>query len=469
MRSSGFQARWPQSAAQVTSIFSFNGTNGNGPAADLLRLANGLMYGTTEYGGATTNGTVFVFNPAAMSIVSEFSFSGTNGYGPTCALIQGQDGNLYGTTGFGSAGFGDGTVFRISSDLLSFTSLHTNVGVAGPSTSLIQWTNGYLFGVTFGGGNGEGTWFSITTNGVLEDTFPFGGVNASTIGGHPVASLTMGTDGTLYGTTTHLGAGGDGTIFSISSGSNFSTLLAFKGTNGSHPQAPLLMASDGYLYGTTYTNGAYGYGTVFRFNPTNDAPTTLYSFANGTDGGYPVGRLVEVTSGVFYGTTSSTNGGIYQITSGGAFSIVAALSGTNGNSSRGGLVRGTNGNFYGTTTLGGTYGLGTIFQLSTLDATPPIFQKPVIANGMFSVAATAVTGQSYQLQYKTNLTQLNWINSGGPITASNGVISISDAVAGSGRFLPRPVGAMTLRMDFAGLVSGCCRRTCLSIDAGEIF
>ena len=114
------------------------------------------------------------------------------------------------------------------------------------------------------------------------------------------------------------GTNGWGTIFQITPGDNFATLFSFNNTNGAQPQAPLLVGADGYLYGTTYVGGTSNYGTVFKFNPTNSLVTTLYSFTNGIDGANPAGALVEVSNGVFYGTTASVNGGVYQITSGGS-------------------------------------------------------------------------------------------------------------------------------------------------------
>jgi hypothetical protein len=132
---------------------------------------------------------------------------------------------------------------------------------------------------------------------------------------------------------------------------------------------------------------------------------------------------VEVSNGVFYGTTSGTYGSVYQITRAGAFSVLAGFNGTNGYSSWAGLAKGTDGNYYGTTAEGGT-----------TNTTRPVFQKPTLANGMFTVNAAAVTGQSYQLQYKTNLTQPSWSNLGSPVTATNGSISVSDTVTGVPKF-----------------------------------
>jgi uncharacterized repeat protein (TIGR03803 family) len=428
-------------AIQAVNIFSFNGTNGSRPAADLLCLSNGLIYGTTAFGGtsfasnASGNGTVFEYNPASGTMVSEFSFGGTNGGNPLCALIQGQDGNLYGTTYGGNPGYGSvATVFRISTNLV-FTNLDFLQGINGPAAGLVQWTNGSLFGVSYQGGSfSAGQLFIITTNASSFSQFSFGNIGQSGFGDDPWGGLTLGSGGVIYGTTSSSGANNYGTIFTITSGSSISTVFSFNGTNGAVVEARLLVGLDGYLYGTTCYGGTNGYGTVFKFNPTNNALATLYSFANGADGAYPAAGLVEVTNGVFYGTTSSTNGGIYQITSAGTFSVICPLIGTNGNSSLAGLVRGSDGNFYGTTSEGGAFGQGTIFRLSTLDTTPPSFQKPKLANGMFSVSASAVSGQSYQLQYKTNLTQSNWINTGNPITATNGAVNISDAMTASKKF-----------------------------------
>ena len=124
-----------------------------------------------------------------------------NGKSPAAALVQGSDGNFYGTTYGGGTNGGYGTVFKISTNgalttLYSFTG--GNDG-ANPDAGLVQGSDGNFYGTTYGGGtNGAGTVFKISTNGALTSLYSFTGGND---GANPYAGLVQGSDGYFYGTT----------------------------------------------------------------------------------------------------------------------------------------------------------------------------------------------------------------------------------------------------------------------------
>ena len=157
----------------------------------------------------------------------------------------------------------------------------------------------------------------------------------------------------------------------------------------------LVQGRDGNFYGTTYQGGItnasafYGWGTVFQV-ATNGTLTTLFSF-NGTNGGNPYASL----------------------------------------------VLGSDGDFYGTTSTGGKYGKGTIFRLSI--PMPPMFQSINKTNGAIAFTWSAVAGQSYQLQYKTNLIQANWLGLGGSMIATNSPMSSTDSTPTNSQRLYRVV------------------------------
>src|SRR5207302_2058398 len=101
-------------AQQITHtvLVSFNGTNGSDPwGGRLVQGADGNFYGTTLSGGENQNpgpsfgigyGTVFRVAPGG-GFTSLASFNGTNGINPMGGLVEGSDGNFYGTTWYGGS------------------------------------------------------------------------------------------------------------------------------------------------------------------------------------------------------------------------------------------------------------------------------------------------------------------------------------------------------------------------------
>ncbi|MGD0814644.1 MAG: choice-of-anchor tandem repeat GloVer-containing protein [Verrucomicrobiota bacterium] len=331
-----------------------------------LIYANSTIYGTTSNGGAYGYGTIFKLVGTTLTTLA--SFNNTDGANPCGTMFMDNSGDLFGTTCKGGANGGFGTVFELTSGgvLTSLFSFNSTNG-AFPQGNLVQAGDGNLYGTTEGGGpnNGCGTVFRITTNGVFTSLAYFN--NAS--GAAPFAPLVQGADGSLYGTTSIGGTnGGGGTIFQATTNGGFTSLVSFSGTNGANPYGGLLQASDGTLWGTTYGGGTNGgYGTVFQAT-TNGGLTSLVSF-NGSNGANPCAGLALGPDGNFYGTTyfggTSNYGTIFQVTPGGVLTSLVSFNDTNGAMPCAGLTLGPDGNFYGTTYAGGSYGDGTVFKVTT--------------------------------------------------------------------------------------------------------
>jgi uncharacterized repeat protein (TIGR03803 family) len=370
----------PAQAQTFTTLASFNYTNGADPwYAALVQATDGNLYGTTYDGGAYGKGVVFrISTGGALTTVYSFCAQSncTDGSYPYAGLIEATDGNLYGTTYSGGAN-NFGTVFQVSLSG-TFTTLHSFAGSddgTGPIGPLVQGTDGNLYGTTWGvTGNDLGTIFKITLSGTLTTLYGF----APGDDGHPYAGLLQASDGNFYGTTNG-GGTAHGTVFQITPGGTFTTLYFFCSqincTDGSYPYDGLVQATDGNLYGTTGYGGVdvtcaggYGCGTVFKITTTG-ALTTLYSFScNSTcPGGYqPYSGLVQATDGNFYGTTTSggtgLNGGegtIFEITPSGTLTTLYSFCPSQVNCPDGalpydGLVQDTNGAFYGVTNYGGS-------------------------------------------------------------------------------------------------------------------
>ena len=297
---------------------------GGYPNSVLVEGADGNFYGTTIGGVATGIGGAGL-PPAAVGFGSIFKISfngnlktlylftdGNDGAYPS-GLIQGSDGCFYGTTQAGGAN-NAGTVFKMTSNGVLATLYSFTGGDDGfqPSAALVQANDGNLYGTTtFGGTNdvlndGDGTIFKITTNGILTTLFSFGSVNGTL----PNTSLIQGSDGFLYGTTpsggtTYTGsqASGFGTIFRISTNGTFATLVSLNSTNG-NPTSALVQGNNGNFYGVTGT-GAYGYGAVIcmSFAPPPPAPV----FQSVTQSGTEITFVWNSTPGRAYQIQSTTD------------------------------------------------------------------------------------------------------------------------------------------------------------------
>ncbi len=288
----------------LSSLYSFTGGNdGASPFAPLTQGADGNFYGTTFQGGDDGNGTIFSITPAG-DLTTVLAFGITNGDLPFAGLTLGTDGNFYGTTYQGGAS-GRGTAYRLATNG-TLTTLHSfsNGSDGGHvAAGLIEGQDGNFYGTTWKGGNyAEGTVFDISTNGTLTTLVSL----ESTNGTFPFAGLTQDTEGNFYGVTSSGGSVGNGAVFEITAAGQFTNLYSFSGeSDGANPRATLLLGADGNLYGTTANGGTSGQGTVFVISP-EGVLTTLVEF-NGFSGANPQTPLAQGTDGWLYGSTQ--NGG----------------------------------------------------------------------------------------------------------------------------------------------------------------
>jgi uncharacterized repeat protein (TIGR03803 family) len=425
------------------SLLSFDGTNGANPAAALAQGADTRLYGTATAGGLYQTGTVFRISLDSTGFTNLYAFRGdTNGAIPSAGLVQAGDGVFYGTT-FGGGVSNCGTVYRITaSGTLVSLAAFANTDGAGPTEVMTRAEDGSFYGTTdYGGahtnftsgGFGYGVVFRVTTNGTLTTPVMFHGTN----GANP-RGLIRGRDGSFYGTTAW---GGDtsrlplgfGTVFKLAPDGTFTNLYLFSGFgDGGFVYAGLVQGEDGTLYGATF-GGGLGFGTLFQIS-TNGQFASLYSFTGGGDGANPAGTMLFGPDGKLYGTTYTRGangfGTAFQFDPKGTGVTLVSFTGMAGNypganpSSR--LLVGNDGNLYGVTPNGGSYNAGTLFRISV--PMPPRLLSVVRTNGNLRATWSAVAGQTYQVEYTSDLSQTGWNNLGSAFTATNGTVDVSDPI-----------------------------------------
>jgi uncharacterized repeat protein (TIGR03803 family) len=254
-------------------------------------------------------------------------------------------------------------IFCAASAQGQYEVLHTfNLSDGASPISLIQGSDGNFYGTAAHGGNyNRGTLFRMSPGGVVTVLHHFDGSD----GAEPARRLVEGSDGNFYGTTTEGGASNLGAIFRMSPACAFDVLHHFSSADGEYPGG-LIEASDGNYYGTTYYGGSSGCGTVFRMSSSGimEVPV-LHSFTC-PDGG-PDDRLLEGSDGNFYGTTWGNPGMIYRMTPAGSVTVLHHFANAEGgNHSIGGLVEGSDGYYYGTNSgnFDGDEFLGSVFRIS---------------------------------------------------------------------------------------------------------
>lgn len=411
-------------AQSFNTLYSFVGANGtcaSGAGADgahpsgsgVIADASGNLYGTASCGGTYDQGNVFELVKSSTGYTEQIlynfgAFSG-DGFQPQSTPVMDSAGNLFGTTFYGGTA-GVGAVYELIKSSSGYTEqiLHSFAfggDALDPYTgaNLIIDSSGNLYGTAMGGGaNSTGAVFELTktSSGYSEQViYSFsprgtGGVNVD--GYQPMGGLLMDSAGNLYGTTEYGGANGNGTVYELtpsSTGYSETTLYSFgaAGTgDGTFSEASLIMDAQGNLYGTTVQGGANNTGTVFELvkNSTGYTEQLIYSFSavtfiNNTtevnnDGADPRAGLVMDNSGNLYGTAfiGGTNGigTVFELVKSSSgytettihdFSVMNATTNINydGAYPQDSLYLDSSGNLFGTAENGGTTGAGTVFEI----------------------------------------------------------------------------------------------------------
>jgi uncharacterized repeat protein (TIGR03803 family) len=348
-----------------------------------------------------SDGAMHDETPSAPKFATVITFSSTNGSDPESPLVQGRDGNLYGTTFKGGAysyqgtcSSGCGTVFKLTTagaltTLYNFCANQNGLDACndgwGP-WGLTLGTDGNFYDMTFSGGSATavsiGTIFKITALGSRTQLFAlkeFGGCkqNVQCFGVYPLAGLVEASDKNFYGTTVDGGTGGGGVMLKVNPLAPPPPTVLYNFTSPSNsPGATPIQGSDGDLYGTTYDVDLFQQftGSVYRLSLTGEF-TTLYNFCsltNCADGSRPYSPVIQGADGNLYGTTSTGGlsatgeGTVFKLTPAGVLTTLHGFGSQSpdGANPVGGLVQGTDGNLYGVTPNGGS-SCGVVFKITT--------------------------------------------------------------------------------------------------------
>ncbi len=375
------------SAQVVTKLVTFHQGNGSFPAGVLVQGRNGNLYGTTALGGTNDGGTVFEMTSTG-KFKTIYDFSDYIGYEPTGLLLN-TDGNYYGITMLGGPS-GEGTIFKISQTgyLTPLYNFHGGDGsypnsfVAGPVAD--------FYGTTEYAGSARTYFFRISPSG------EFANVNCSIV--RPL-SLALGIDGNFYGTAVGSVGGGYGLIFEMKPDGSCFTLYNFNGTNGSVPDL-LTMGSDGAFYGTTYLNGNPTISTLFKL-------TENGKFTNISSSGTQISIGASMTygsDGNFYGPTALGGeydaGEVFEVTPSGYFTLLGSFGqNDDGYDTELPLTQHTSGIFFGPSFKGGKQEEGDLYSLN-VSLQPFVtfvrgFGKAGISAQLLGQGFTGATGVSF--------------------------------------------------------------------------
>jgi len=370
-------------------LYTFTGrADGGYPAGNLLRDAQGNLYGTTYSGGTHSNGVIFKLDVTGKETVLH-SFHTREGIDANGGLVQDQAGNLYGTAFYGGSrqcDLGCGTLFKLS-NTGKLTVLHVFTGGAdgnNPASGLVRDPAGNLIGITYRGGGGPcdvqgtpgcGVIFKLNpSTGQYSVLYSFTG---GTDGSNPHADLIQDASGNLYGTASYSGTPGCGcgTVFKLDAHGRYAVLYSFAGgADGGTPAAGVLRDAAGNLYGTTYFAGDFscdsrGCGTLFKLTPASRL-IVLHTFkglrtlTGQGEGANPEQDLVQDNAGALY--SMALDGGVND--GGVLFKLnphrrEKVLHSYASGWSFGGLVPDNQGHLYGTTYNTGL-GNGTVFSVA---------------------------------------------------------------------------------------------------------
>lgn len=449
-----------RSQAQTLNYFAdLNASTGWEPYSSVTQATDGNFFGTATNGIYGGGGNIFRMTPKG-EITSVYKFCSqpdcSDGAFPTSAPILGTDGNLYGVTYAGGAGYASGVFYRLTLNgeykvLYTFCPNFPCHGAESPN-GITLGSDGNFYGTSVYGGdeNGSGTIFKLTPSGTYTQLHTFCSKGCYD-GDKPFYGPVEGNDGNFYGVTTTGGTLGGGVFYRLTPSGDYSVLYNFCGylqypcPNGAYPYA-ITKDSEGNFVGPA--------GVIFKITPSGKY-TVLYRWPGNTGNlGYAGTPLILASDGNLYGTLDgsgsgswgpTTQGAIYEITSDDHFKpLYGFCAGCESDGVMNGfnlldpVFQGTDGNFYGTTAYGGIggpkggagdIGFGTVFQfsngLSPFVQTVPAAAKAgqsviILGNGLSGTSSVTFNGVEAAFTVESD----TYLRATVPAGATSGAVSV---------------------------------------------
>ena len=424
-------------AQTLTYLAQFNGTNGTFPYGSLVQATDGNFYGAAE-SGTYPYDEIFRVTPTGQ-ISSVYNFCSL----PDCAdgqyttaPILGSDGNLYGVSSGGSDYTWSGSLYRLTLDgqlttLYTFCPRANCVGSEIPN-GIIQGSDGNFYGTTSGAGaNQAGTIFQVSSTGKFKLLHSFCGGDCAEGDGR-LALPMQGSDGNFYGTAQSLEGG---VVYQLTPSGTYKAIHSFciPCFGGGNPIfSGLVQDAKGNLFGTTiYADSGYNTGSVFEITPTNQY-ILLHAFRF-SGGVAPSRGSTLANDGNLYGVAINDDfdaGGnysiIYEVTPTSEFTTLS----TSYNFPNGPILQGTDGSFYGTTAfVNDGNGYGMVFKLSNslspLVKTVPVAGKAgqsvlILGYGLTGSSSVTFNGVAAKFMVESD----TYIKATVPPGATTGTVSV---------------------------------------------
>ena len=420
-------------AQTVTTLATLNGANGYGPFSSVVQATDGNFYGTTNAGGAFGNGTLFRVSPTGR-LTDLYDFCSQ----PSCAdgsflssvPILGRDGTLYGVTGDGGNSNRAGTVYRMTlggklTTLYSFCPALPCTDGAAP-TGLVQGGDGNFYGTTSVAANSNGgyggTIFSMSPGGEIKVLYTFCSRVDCMDGDFSYYPPVLGSDGNLYGVTYTGGNQGGGLLWELTPRGSYKVLYNFCPKSGDCKDAnPYLIVRDskGNFFGMSN-------GNVFEFTSTHRF-LVLHPFDSNTTPSWPFIGLTLANDGNIYGMSDDNS--IFKVTPKGVYSKILTLPLSAGSPPVGPFFQGTDGGLYATTTYGPRNATGAVFKLSN-GLSPLVETVPtagevgnrILILGNHLTGTTSVTFNGVPGEFKVH--KDTFITAWVPTGATTGIVSV---------------------------------------------